>query len=99
MALNPTEVDDMHHAIRLFESLLRLLLPATGRHRPTDAAPRPVRCTDVPRSARRRAPARHTELLQGEDSALVRPYLVAYERQQCCERLQRIHAMGVAAAW
>ncbi|MFI0710884.1 hypothetical protein ACH4SK_09545 [Streptomyces inhibens] len=51
----------------------------------------------MPRSARRRAPARHTELLRGEDSALTRPYLVAYERQQR-ERLQRIHGVEVAAA-
>ncbi|MGP8301095.1 hypothetical protein ACTPOK_24855 [Streptomyces inhibens] len=51
----------------------------------------------MPRPARYRAPARHTELLRGEDSALLRPYLVAYERQQR-ERLRRIRGGEVAAA-
>nr|WP_281289754.1 hypothetical protein [Streptomyces piniterrae] len=81
MAINHSEVDDMHHVIRLFEALLRLLLPAKGRHRSVGVspAPAPTRYAVVPR-----VPARHTELLRGEDSALVRPYLVAHE-----ERLQR----------
>ncbi|MGO4428011.1 hypothetical protein AB4Z54_57180, partial [Streptomyces sp. MCAF7] len=34
MATNPTEVDDMrHHSRWIFENLMRLLLPSSGRHR------------------------------------------------------------------
>ncbi len=66
----------MHHVIRLFESLLRLWLPATGRHRPV-CVPPAAGYADVPRAARRRGPVPHTELLRGEDSPLVRPYVPA----------------------
>lgn len=91
----------MHHVIRLFEALLGLLLPATGRHRPADVPPPPAVRADVPPVTWARVPARHSEVLRGEDSALVRPYLVAYERQRCdrpeCVRLRRMHDMEVAA--
>ncbi|MEU9118443.1 hypothetical protein AB0C96_01040 [Streptomyces sp. NPDC048506] len=87
------EIDNVHHAVRLFEPLLRLLLPATGRHRIADepmvAAPPP-----------RWVPPRHSEPLRGEDSALVRPYLVVYERQereQERERLRRMRDVEVVA--
>lgn len=74
----------MHHVIRLFEPLLRLLLPGAGRHRHADAPPPAARCAAVPRSARppRRVPVPHAEVLRGEDSPLVRPYLIAHEQRQ-----------------
>lgn len=64
---------------RLCEPFLRILLPATGRHRGVTVAS----CT------RRELPASYVELhlldlLDGEDNAIVRPYLVADEL-----RLQR----------
>ncbi|MFI9355767.1 hypothetical protein [Streptomyces lydicus] len=86
----------MHQVIRLFESLLDRLLPATGRHRP-DCTPPVVGWADVPRAGRHRVPARHTELLPGEDSALVRPYLLAFERREG-ERLRRTQGVEVAVA-
>ncbi|MFC9234325.1 hypothetical protein ACFTZI_36055 [Streptomyces decoyicus] len=65
---------------RIFELLLRLLLPAPGRHRSAGAYPygaMPPR-TDRPpvRSRLVRVP-----MLRGEDTIMVRPYLVAYERR------------------
>ncbi|BDM72725.1 hypothetical protein HEK616_62120 [Streptomyces nigrescens] len=74
----------MHHVIRLFEPLLRLLLPGSGRHRPVEAPP--VRPVAPPRWVR----VRHTEVLRGEDSALVRPYLIAHERRQYARRLPEV---------
>jgi hypothetical protein len=39
VAINPMEVDDMAHAIAwIFEALLRLVLPLSGRHRAADMA-------------------------------------------------------------
>ncbi|GAA1294636.1 hypothetical protein GCM10009579_71200 [Streptomyces javensis] len=39
VALNPLEVDDMAHAVAwIFEVLLRLWLPLSGRHRAAEAA-------------------------------------------------------------
>ena len=75
----------MYYGIALLiEPLLRLLFPARGRHRATGApgtAPRPA----APDPHR---PCATIPLLRGEDSRLVRPYLVAHE--QCEEaRLQR----------
>lgn len=67
---------------RIFEPLLRLLLPSEGRHRfPEPASPGPSIDTptwSLPRVA----------VLRGEDICLVRPYLVAFERRQE-ERRQR----------
>ncbi|WP_434589750.1 hypothetical protein [Streptomyces sp. A5-4] len=73
MAAKPNGVDDVPHCIsRLFEPLLRFLWPAQGRHRPMEA-----------RAAAPLAPSRPPEsLLRGEDSPLVRPYLIAHERRE-----------------
>ncbi|MFD3560182.1 hypothetical protein ACFWVU_10980 [Streptomyces sp. NPDC058686] len=68
----------LHHIARLMEPMLRLLVPASGRHRqdageplsPEPAVPAPPRC-----------PSPHTAPLRGEDSRLVRPYLLAHERR------------------
>ncbi|MFE6163292.1 hypothetical protein ACFQ7F_30765 [Streptomyces sp. NPDC056486] len=64
---------------RYFEPLLRILLPATGRHRGVPVAS----------CGRRELSAFYVELpvldvLDGEDNAIVRPYLLADEL-----RLQR----------
>ncbi|MGW1163603.1 hypothetical protein ACWD48_36560 [Streptomyces sp. NPDC002519] len=73
-----------HRIARLFEPLLRLLLPATGRRRlvavPTE--PEPVVSLPVGPSVRRSA----ARPLRGEDNALVRPYLVAHERHREARR-------------
>ncbi|MGW1751896.1 hypothetical protein ACWCRD_41070 [Streptomyces sp. NPDC002092] len=67
-----------HSIARLFGPLLRLLLPAPGRHRtPASrsrlAAPPP----NIPTARLPRVPP-----LRGEDNALVRPYVVAHERHR-----------------
>lgn len=67
---------------RIFEPLLRLLLPSEGRHRFPESAS-PGQSIDTPTRALPRVP-----VLQGEDIGLVRPYLVAFERQEE-ERRQR----------
>ncbi|MEU6993218.1 hypothetical protein ABZ953_21490 [Streptomyces sp. NPDC046465] len=61
---------------RLFGALLRLLLPATGRHR---SGP-----TFLPPGWEQLGPYVELDLLNGEENAIVRPYLVADEL-----RLQR----------
>lgn len=65
---------------RLFESLLRFLFP-TGKRRRGTPAPRayPYSCQYVggPTAYRR-----GERPLRGEDSPLVRPYLLAHERAQ-----------------
>ncbi|WP_438487459.1 hypothetical protein [Streptomyces sp. S186] len=80
----------MPHCIaRIFEPLLRLLLPARGHHRRT-GAPAAARRVDVGTLAVPRVPARRRpRLLRGEDVSLVRPYvLTPEERQQ--RRMQRV---------
>ncbi|MEU6916896.1 hypothetical protein [Streptomyces olindensis] len=73
----------MRHAIAwIFEALLRLLLPARGRHRAPEPS-RAVRPSEAPLVRLPRVPA-----LRGEDIGLVRPYLVAHERREA-ERRQR----------
>ncbi|MFG2398782.1 hypothetical protein [Streptomyces lydicus] len=59
---------------RLFEALLRRLFPASGRRR----AGAPATYPEAPSAVRRPRP-RHT-VVRGEDTVLVRPYLVAHER-------------------
>ncbi|WP_326752872.1 hypothetical protein OIE73_13925 [Streptomyces hirsutus] len=75
----------LHRIARLVEPLLRLLWPAAGRHRHRNrhraggaARPTPVPAAPV---APGRRPSPHEALLQGEDSRLVRPYLLAHERR------------------
>jgi len=91
MALNHTGVDDVLHRIaRLVEPLLRLLWPASGRHRHRNRhrAGGAVRPTPVPAApvASGRRPSPHEALLHGEDSRLVRPYLLAHERRAQARR-------------
>ncbi|WP_073952904.1 hypothetical protein [Streptomyces kebangsaanensis] len=83
----------LHRIALLVEPLLRLLWPASGRHRHRhrnrhragDQAPTPVPAAPVA-PGRRSSP--HEALLHGEDSRLVRPYLLAHE-QRAQARQQR----------
>jgi hypothetical protein len=79
--------------VRLAEPLLRFLWPASGRHRLPGAAALDV--ADVPdpdlrdvRASGRppRRPLPYDTVLRGEDSPLVRPYLVAHERGEEAKR-------------
>lgn len=66
---------------RRFEPLLRFLWPTRGRHR--SPQPPPVRQPAVVAPPPPRSPRRPPEcFLRGEDSALVRPYLLAHERRE-----------------
>ncbi|MFK4222763.1 hypothetical protein [Streptomyces sp. NPDC019890] len=60
---------------RIFEQLLRLR-PAHGHHRATW----PTHFAVTPPLLEPAGPASAPDLLRGEDSALVRPYLVAHEQ-------------------
>lgn len=66
---------------RFLIPLLRLLLPARGCHRSADAVAA-VRCDDVSTVALPRVPVRHSELLHGEDSPLVRPYVLTPDERR-----------------
>ncbi|MFG2503338.1 hypothetical protein ACGFSB_34660 [Streptomyces sp. NPDC048441] len=80
---NLKEQVDMNQGIaRIFEPLLRLLLPAPGRHRSPEAS------SSVPPLDAPTRPLARVPVLRGEDIGLVRPYLVAFERRQE-ERRQR----------
>ncbi|PNE37428.1 hypothetical protein [Streptomyces noursei] len=86
----------MRNTIRtIFESLLRLLLPAGGRHRSTDAPPTPE-LPDTPTPAIPRVPAEQW-LLRGEDVAFLRPYvLTPQERQERRSQRGRRRALWLA---
>ncbi|MFI8786638.1 hypothetical protein [Streptomyces sp. NPDC055105] len=64
---------------RLIKALLRLAWPASGRHRQHAGAP-PNPAPAAPTPPRRPSP--HTAPLRGEDSRLVRPYLLAHEQRE-----------------
>lgn len=66
---------------RLVAPLLRLLLPARGRHRSFDCLPT-VRCRDAQTLVLARVPGGREELLRGEDAALIRPYALTAEEWQ-----------------
>lgn len=84
----------MPHCIaRIFEPLLRLLLPAPGRHRGAETDPA-TPLTDAPTA---RLPRVSAPVLRGEDIGLVRPYLVAHERRQE-ERRQRARRRALVLA-
>ncbi|WP_309500374.1 hypothetical protein [Streptomyces shenzhenensis] len=73
----------LHHIFRLVESLLRLLLPASGRRRhfPRGGAPlTPMSAAATGAPNRELSP--HEVPLRGEDSPLVRPYLLAHEQRE-----------------
>ncbi|MFJ8540679.1 hypothetical protein ACIRFH_01445 [Streptomyces sp. NPDC093586] len=78
----------LNRIARLVEPLLRLLWPASGRHRHrAEGGARPAPAPAAPG----RRPSPHEALLRGEDSRLVRPYLLAHEQRaragrQCARR-------------
>ncbi|WP_120052186.1 hypothetical protein [Streptomyces griseorubiginosus] len=77
----------LHHIARLVELLLRLLWPASGRHRQfaggrASLAPVPA----APGAPGPRHPSAHETPLRGEDSRLVRPYLLAHEQREQAKR-------------
>jgi hypothetical protein len=67
----------MTHTTRLLTLLLRFLLPAGGRHRAPQPGPiiPPQPTPDPP-----------TLALRSEDTALVRPYVIAHERREEARR-------------
>lgn len=68
---------------RLVEWLLRLVLPAPGRHRAVGLRS-DMACRDTPTVRLARVPVPHVWVPYGGDVAgtgLVRPYVVAHERQ------------------
>ncbi|WP_078516678.1 hypothetical protein [Streptomyces sp. HGB0020] len=90
----------LHLIARLIEPLLRLLWPASGRHRhrsrhrADDRAPAPV---PAALAAPRRRPSLHETPLRGDDSPLVRPYLLAHEqREQAKQQRARRRALWLA---
>ncbi|MEN8650301.1 hypothetical protein ABCR94_06600 [Streptomyces sp. 21So2-11] len=87
MAHLKKQVDMSHRIARIFEPLLRLLLPARGRHR---VAASVTAATFVPPPPPPPVPPAWP-FLRGEDSPLVRPYLRVHELRELREeaRLQR----------
>ncbi|MFJ6751524.1 hypothetical protein ACIQNI_25555 [Streptomyces sp. NPDC091266] len=72
----------MPHCIaRFVEPLLRLLLPSPGRR-----TPGPGIHPTAPRATTPRGRLTWEPVLRGEDTVMVRPYLVAYEQRQQEER-------------
>ncbi|MFR0352743.1 hypothetical protein [Streptomyces sediminimaris] len=72
----------LHHIVRLVEPLLRLLWPAAGRHRHWVAGGAPLASAPAAPTASNRRPFPHEAPLRGEDSRLVRPYLLAHEQRE-----------------
>lgn len=71
----------LHCIARIFEPLLRLLQPAPEHPRRPEAPPAAPPVHVPPK------PIRPSELiLRGEDSPLVRPYLVAHEQREEARR-------------
>lgn len=77
---------------RLVEWLLRLVLPAPGRHRAV-VPPPAMRCMDAPTVRLARVPVAHVWLPQGRDivdTGLVRPYVVDHERRHGAHSVQAV---------
>lgn len=87
------QVDMPHCIVRIFEPLLRLLLPAPRRHRSAEKTPA-VPTVDVPTARLPRVP-----VLRGEDIGLVRPYVVAHEWRQEERRQQARRRMLVLVTY
>lgn len=85
---NLREQVDMRNCIaRLAEALLEWLLPAAGRHRSVGTPPAARREGAPTFVLPRRVSVRDSGLLRGEDSSLVRPYILTLEEWQ--ERRER----------
>ncbi|MFI0217799.1 hypothetical protein [Streptomyces lydicus] len=84
------------HSAWIFELLLRVLLPARGRHRSDGAVPAVGR-TDPPTLVLERTSVRLQGLPREEDVHLVRPYvLTAEERQRRRSQRGRRRALWLA---
>lgn len=82
-----------HCIVRIFEPLLRLLLPAPGRHRSPEQ-PSADLCVEAPIACPSRASA--SPVVRGEEIGLVRPYLVAHERREQQRRRARRRVVRLA---
>lgn len=82
-----------HCIVRIFEPLLRLLLPGPGRHRSPDQPSAGLR-VEAPIACPSRASA--SPVLRGEEIGLVRPYLVAHERREQQRRRARRRVVRLA---
>jgi hypothetical protein len=76
----------------IFEPLLRLVWPGPGRHRRAGRRFTSV-IAEAPAMRLPRVPVRP---LRGEDIGLVRPYLVAHERQEARRQRARRRALWLA---
>jgi len=74
-----------HRIARLFEPLLRFLLPGSGRHRLAATAPA-CQCSTPSYAKEQTARRPGSRPLRGEDNAMVRPYLVAHEQHEEARR-------------
>ncbi|MGW2629439.1 hypothetical protein ACWC2K_08930 [Streptomyces chattanoogensis] len=100
------QVDMLNCIARLVEALLHWLLPAAGRHRSAGAPPA-TRREDAPTGGLPSLPVRHSGPLRGEESSLVRPYVLTREEWQE-RRLQRgrrralwlaVHGVDAGPRW
>ncbi|MEV0371207.1 hypothetical protein AB0I10_15480 [Streptomyces sp. NPDC050636] len=91
---------------RLLVPVLKLLFPAPGRHRSAGPPPTPY-SGHTPTARPHRNPVQQPELLRGEDSALIRPYVLTHEELQE-RRLRRarrrtlwlaVHGIDVGPRW
>lgn len=74
---------------RVFEALLRLVLPSRGRHRAAGDG-RSAGCPEAPVALGSTVwSCSVSGPLDGDTVAMVRPYVVAHERQQEVRRLRR----------
>ncbi|GGU90495.1 hypothetical protein GCM10010211_66370 [Streptomyces albospinus] len=79
----------MHRIAILFLPLLRLLLPAAGRHRAPGSPPITARREGAPTApAPPRAPLRPPVLLRSTESPFLRPYVLT-EKERRERRLRR----------
>ncbi|MDN0196960.1 hypothetical protein [Streptomyces sp. S.PNR 29] len=72
---------------RLIEPFVRVLVPPAGRHRASPAPACPYVCGPTAHRTGERP-------LRGEDSPLVRPYLLAHERATAPRRVLRLAPTG-----
>lgn len=89
----------MRHCIgRIFEPLMKVLPPGQGRHHAV-ATRQPMDCVDTQTLQLPRVRQTPSEpVLRGEDMELVRPYLVAHERQKAVPPVELLcapHGMAV----
>ena len=106
MATNPMEVDDSEHIHAMARWILGVVAPGTGTRRASArpaAVPAPARTPQTPRPTVVPLPAHRSPYslpvpLDGRDTALIRPYVLAAERdhERECARRRRI-ALVLAA--